>query len=129
VTTRLGAILRERNATYTSVADRAHLQPRTVRQLATGETPIDNVAVGTLRRIAAVLDVPITALIEPEMPFPGDRSLSRGARLSAAVRAVMWPQSEATYPSPVEHREPDEIATTPPEIFLADMSPIDARRG
>ena len=127
--TRLGAILRERNATYASVADRAHLQPRTVRQLATGETAIDNVAVGTVRRIAAALDVPVASLIEPDIPFPGDRSVSRGARLSAAIRAVMWPETALAYPSPAEHAEPDRIAVSSPEDFFADMPSLDASRG
>lgn len=127
--TRLGAILRERNATYSSVAERAHLQPRTVRQLATGETPIDSAAVGTVRRIAAALDVPVAALIEPDGPLPGDRSMSRGARLSAAIRTVMWPAERRSYPSPVEAAERDEIAATAPEEFFADMPPIDARGG
>jgi transcriptional regulator with XRE-family HTH domain len=127
--TRLGRMLRERNATYTSVAERAHLQPRTVRQLATGETAIDNVAVGTVRRIAAALEVPVATLIEPEAPFPGDESVSRGARLSAAVRAVMWPGTPVAYPSPVGSDEPDDIGATAPRDFFADMPPVDGRRG
>jgi transcriptional regulator with XRE-family HTH domain len=63
--TRLATILREQRTTYTAVAERAHLQPRTVRQLASGETPIDNATVGTVRRIAAALSLPVSALLEP----------------------------------------------------------------
>lgn len=127
--TRLASILEERNITYTSVAERAHLQPRTVRQLATGETPIDNVAVGTLRKIASALSMPLAVLLEPDLPFPGDGSLSRGARLSAAIREVMWSGTAAPYASPVEGGEPDEIAALPGDEFFADMPAIDARRG
>ncbi len=127
--TRLGAILEERNMTYAAVAERAHLQSRTVRQLATGETPVDNVAVGTVRRIAAALAVPVAALLEPDVPYPGDTSVSRGARLSAAIRAVMWPEAVVAYASPVERPERDEISAGSPADFFADMPAIDARRG
>lgn len=127
--TRLATILEERNLTYTAVAERAHLQPRTVRQLASGETPIDNVAVGTVRRIAAALSLPVSALLEPELAHPGDASLSRAARLSAAIREVMWPGAPVAYASPVEDTAPDEVAALPPDEFFADMPAIDARRG
>lgn len=130
--TRLASILEARNITYTAVAERAHLQPRTVRQLATGETAIDNVAVGTVRRIASALSVPLAELLEPELAFPGDGSLSRGARLSAAIREVMWSDAAAPYPSPVERDgrdEPDEIITRSAVDFFADMPVIDAHRG
>jgi transcriptional regulator with XRE-family HTH domain len=127
--TRLASILEARNITYTAVAERAHLQPRTVRQLATGETAIDNVAVGTVRRIASALSVPMAELLEPELPFPGDGSLSRGARLSAAIRQVMWSATPAPYPSPVERDDQDEIAALDGDDFFTDMPVIDARRG
>ena len=127
--TRLASILDDRNLSYTSVAERAHLQPRTIRQLASGETPIDNVAVGTVRKIAAALSVPVAALLEPEFAYPGDESLSRTSRLSAAIREVMWPDVPVAYVSPVEDTTPDDIATLSPDDFFADMPAIDARRG
>jgi transcriptional regulator with XRE-family HTH domain len=126
--TRLATILDERNMTYTAVATRARLQPRTVRQLATGETPIDNVTVGTVRRIAAALSVPVTAILEPDVPHPGDSTLSRTARLSAAIRSVMWPGQPVAYPSPVETAEADDIAGLAADEFFADMPAIDGRR-
>ena len=126
--TRLFTILYERNMTYTAVARRARLQPRTVRQLATGETPIDNVAVGTLRRIAAALSVPLSAIIEPDVPHPGDATLSRTARLSAAIRSVMWSGGPVAYASPVETAEADDIATLAADEFFADMPARDGRR-
>lgn len=127
--TRLATILDERKMSYTAVAERAHLQPRTVRQLASGETPIDNVAVGTVRKIAAALSLPVSALLEPELAHPGDASLSRAARLSAAIREVMWPGAPMPYVSPVEDTAPDEVATLSPDEFFADMPALDARRG
>ena len=127
--TRLATILDERNMSYTAVAERAHLQPRTVRQLASGETPIDNVAVGTVRKIAAALSLPVSALLEPELAHPGDAALSRAARLSVAIREVMWSGLPVAYVSPVEDTEPDDIASLSPDEFFADMPAIDARRG
>jgi transcriptional regulator with XRE-family HTH domain len=127
--TRLARMLAEQKMSYTTVAERAHLQPRTVRQLATGETPIDNVAVGTVRRIAAALSLPVAALLDPEMPLPGDVTLARADRLSAAIRAVMWPATPVAYRSPVEVPERDDIADTSPDEFFADMPVIDAGRG
>jgi len=127
--TRLATILGERNMSYTAVAERAHLQPRTVRQLASGETPIDNVAVGTVRKIAAALSLPVSALLEPELAHPGDAALSRAARLSVAIREVMWSGLPVAYVSPVEDTEPDDIASLSPDEFFADMPAIDARRG
>jgi transcriptional regulator with XRE-family HTH domain len=127
--TRLAIILDDRNLTYTAVAERAHLQPRTVRQLASGETPIDNVAVGTVRKIASALSLPVSALLEPELAYPGDASLSRAARLSAAIREVMWPETPRRYLSPVEDGAPDEVASLSADEFFADMPAIDARRG
>ena len=127
--TRLATILDDRNMSYTAVAERAHLQPRTVRQLASGEVPIDNVAVGTVRKIASALSLPISALLEPELAYPGDASLSRAARLSVAIREVMWPGVSVAYVSPVEDVAPDDIATLSPDEFFLDMPTIDARRG
>ena len=127
--TRLATILDDRNISYTAVAERAHLQPRTVRQLASGEMPIDNVAVGTVRKIASALSLPISALLEPELAYPGDASLSRTARLSGAIREVMWPGVSVAYVSPVEDVVPDDIATLSPDEFFVDMPTIDARRG
>jgi len=127
--TRLAAILSEQKMTYTAVASRAHLQARTVRQLATGETPIDNVAVGTVRRIAAALAIPVGVLMEPEVPYPGDTAMTRPARLSTAIREVMWSGVSVAYASPVETAEPDEISTASPDEFFADMPAVDDRRG
>ena len=127
--TRLASILDERNLSYTTVAERARLQPRTVRQLASGETAIDNVAVGTVRKIAAALSVPIAVLLEPDRAHPGAASLSRASRLSAAIREVMWSGTPVAYPSPVEDALRDGIADVSPDDFFADMPAIDARRG
>jgi transcriptional regulator with XRE-family HTH domain len=127
--TRLASILDDRNLSYTAVAERAHLQPRTIRQLASGETPIDNVAVGTVRKIASALSLPLSALLEPELAYPGDASTSRAARLSAAIREVMWPAAPRPYASPVETGPPDDIASLSANEFFADMPVIDARRG
>ena len=127
--TRLASILVDRNLSYTAVAERAHLQPRTVRQLASGETPIDNVAVGTVRKIASALSLPVSALLEPDLAYPGDASLSRAARLSAAIRMVMSPGTPVAYVSPVEDTAPDDIATLSPDEFFAHMPEMDARRG
>jgi hypothetical protein len=127
--TRLAAILDERKLTYAAVASRANLQARTVRQVATGETPIDHVAVGTLRRIAAVLSVPVATLIELDAARPGDPSLTRTSRLSSAIRELMWSGRAVGYPSPIESLEADGMAALPPDAFFADMPAIDARRG
>ena len=127
--TRLATILDDRNMSYTAVAERAHLQPRTVRQLASGEVPIDNVAVGTVRKIASALSLPISALLEPELAYPGDASLSRTTRLSVAIREVMWPGVSVAYVSPVEDVAPDDITTLSPDEFFVDMPTFDARRG
>jgi transcriptional regulator with XRE-family HTH domain len=127
--TRLASILDDRNLSYTAVAHRAHLQPRTIRQLASGETPIDNVAVGTVRKIASALSLPVSALLEPEFVYPGDASTTRAARLSAAIREVMWPKVPTPYVSPVETGAPDDIASLSAPEFFADMPVIDAHRG
>ena len=127
--TRLAHILAEQKLTYTTVAERANLQPRTVRRLATGETSLDNVSVGTVRRIASALSVPVSVLLEPRAPDPGDASLSREDRLSAAIRAVMWPAAPAAYGSPAEAGERDDIADLPPDAFFSAMPVIDAERG
>lgn len=126
---RLASILREQKTTYTAVAERAHLQPRTVRQIASGETPIDNVAVGTVRKIASALSVPVSALLEPELAHPGDASMPRGARLSAAIREVMWSGTPMPYASPIDGPEADEIAAVSPDEFFAHMPAVDGRRG
>ena len=127
--TQLGRILREQKATYTSVAERAGGQPRTVRLIATGDTPIDSVAVGTVRKIAEALAVPMSALLEPDPPAPGDESLARTTRLSAAIRSLVWPATAVPYPSPVEPGELDEMAVASPDDFFADMPRIDVGRG
>jgi len=127
--TKLGKVIRERGVSYTTVADRARLQPRTIRQLATGETPIDNVAVGTVRRIASALAVPVAMLLEEEALHPGDPSRSRAERLSDAVRVAMWPGAAAAYPSPVEAEARDDIADTTPDELFEGMTTINARRG
>lgn len=127
--TQLARILAERKTTYTLVAVRAQLQPRTVRQLATGETPIDNVAVGTVRKIAEALAVPITVLLEVDAVHPGDPERRRGERLSAAIRTLAWPTVPAPYPTPVEPGARDDVADLAPDDFFADMPPVDAQRG
>jgi len=80
--TRLAAILEDRNLTYADVAERAHLQPRTVRQIASVETPIDNVAVGRVRKIASALSIPVLC---PARPRSG---LSRRCLADAPCQAV-----------------------------------------
>jgi transcriptional regulator with XRE-family HTH domain len=127
--TRLAKILREQRATYAAVAARAELQPRTIRQLATGETPIENVAVGTVRKIATALSVPVSVLIEDDPVHPGDEALTRAERLSAAIRDVMWSRQPVPYISPVEAGPRDEIADLAPDEYFADMTPVDAGRG
>jgi len=127
--TRLSSIIEDRDVTYAALAARARLQPRTVRMLATGETPIDNVAVGTIRRIASALAVPVASLLEEEPVHPGDDSRSRTERLSAAIRDVMWARGASPYPSPVEAGGRDEIADLTPDEFFDGMPAIDARRG
>lgn len=127
--TRLAHVLREQKTTYAAVAARTRLQPRTIRQLATGETPIDNVAVGTVRKIAAALSVPVATLLEDDPLHPGDASRSRAERLSMAIRDAMWAQEPVAYVSPVEAGPRDDIADLAPEDFFADMAPLRARRG
>ena len=127
--TRLAHVLREQKVTYATVAARTRLQPRTIRQLATGETPIDNVAVGTVRKIAAALSVPVATLLEDDPLHPGDASRSRAERLSVAIRDAMWVQQPVAYVSPVESGPRDDIADLVPEDFFEDMAPLDARRG
>lgn len=90
---------------------------------------MDNVAVGTVRRIASALSLPISALLESELAYPGDASLSRAGRLSAAIREVMWPPTPTPYPSPVEHTAADDISDLSADEFFTDMPAIDARRG
>ena len=127
--TRLAHVMREQKATYTAVASRTHLQPRTIRQLATGETPIDKVAVGTVRKIAAALSVPIATLLEDDPVHPGDAARTDTERLSAAIRDVMWVRQPIPYASPVDTGPRDDIADTAPDDFFTDMPPHDARRG
>lgn len=57
-------------------------------------------AVGTVRKIAAALSLPVSVLLEPDLAY-----------------------------SPVEDTTPDDIATLSPGEFFADMPAIDARRG
>jgi transcriptional regulator with XRE-family HTH domain len=128
--TTLGSIIEERHITYAALAARARLQPRTVRAIATGETPLDRVSVGTIRRIAAALAIPVEVILEVDAPVhPGDAGQTRTARLSAAVREVMWPRGATPYPSPVESGGRDEIADLTADEFFSGMPPIDARRG
>ena len=127
--TKLRSIIEERDVTYASLAARAHLQPRTVRMLATGETPLDNVAVGTIRRLASALAIPVADLLEEDPVYPGDDSRPRTERLAIAIREVMWARGAAPYPSPVEASEDDEIADITPDELFARMPVIDDRRG
>ena len=127
--TRLALIFEKKQVTYAAVARRAHLQPRTIRQIATGATPLDNVPLGTVRKIAAALDVPVADLIEPELTLPGDDSMARGARLAAAIRSVMWPSEPLPYLTPVGDEEPDEIGALPADDYYGTMPVIDARAG
>lgn len=128
MTTRLAHLLAEQKATYASVAGKAGVQPRTLRQIATGETPLDSVQVGTVRRIAAALGVPPAALLNAESPAPGDPSMDRATRLSRAIADVMWSGSAVPYPTPVDDTT-DPLAGASPDDFFADMPVIDARRG
>lgn len=128
--TTLGSLIEERGITYASLAARAQLQPRTIRAIATGATPIDRVSVGTIRRIASALSVPMVVILEDRSPiYPGDADRTRVERLSAAVREVMWPVDERRHPSPIETDERDDIADLTPEEFFDGTVPIDARRG
>ena len=49
------------------------------------------------------------------------------ARLSVAIREVMWPAVSVTYVSPVEDVLRDDIATLSPDEFFVEMPAIDAR--
>lgn len=121
-------LMRRGGDTYASVARRSGLQARTVRMIATGETPIDRVSVGTIRQLASALGVSPAQLIEPEAPYPGDPSLARPERLARAVREVMWSETPpAYYPWPVEESA-DALARAEPPDFFADTEPIDADR-
>ena len=53
--TTLTDLIKERGQTYSSIARRTGLQARTVRMIATGETPMDRVSVGTVRQLAVAL--------------------------------------------------------------------------
>ena len=127
--TRLAAILSERNLTYISVATRAQVQARTIRQLATGETPMDQATVGTLRKIAFALSIPVGSLLENDQPLPGDPSMTRTERLSLALRNLAQPVMPVAFVSPVERLERDEIAVEPPDEFFAHMALLHADRG
>lgn len=81
----------------------------------------------TIRKIASALSIPAALLLEPEPVNPGDVSLSRAARLSSAIRQVMWSEVPMRYASPLEP-VPDDIASLSPDEFFADMPAIDARR-
>ena len=76
-------------------------------------------------RLAAVAD----AHMERGLPHPGDPTLYREARLSAAIREVMRSNDPAAYASSLETAEPDEIASLTPDEFFADMPAIDDRHG
>jgi transcriptional regulator with XRE-family HTH domain len=128
VTTRLAHILAEQKATYASVAGKAGVQPRTLRQIATGETSLDGVQVGTVRRIAAALGVSPAELIEPEPVKPGDLSIDRATRLSRAIHDLTWSGVPAPYPTPVDHLA-DRLAEVAPDDYFADMPAVDATRG
>ncbi len=127
--TRLQALMHEQRATYTQIATRAQLQPRTVRMLATGETALDNVSVNTVRRIASALSVPVATLLEEATAHSGDDSRPRSERLGAAIASTMWPTTRRAYLSPVEADAHDDIADANPDEFFAGMTPINARRG
>ncbi len=125
MTTRLAHILAEQKATYASVAREAGVQPRTLRQIATGETPMDSVQVGTVRRIASALGVSPESLIEPKTPRPGDPSLDRATRLSRAIADPAKPSMP--YPTPVDHFA-DPLADVSPDDFFAEMPPAQDQR-
>lgn len=128
--TQVANLIRQHGLTYASVAHRSGLQARTIRQIATGETPIDRVAVGTLRRIAAALEVPVAVLVEPGQRHPGDPTVTRSERLRRAIEHVMWGggAAPAPYPSPVEHLD-DPLAHVEPADFFAGARVIGADRG
>jgi transcriptional regulator with XRE-family HTH domain len=131
--TTLTGLIKERGQTYASIAHRTGLQARTVRMIATGETPMDRVSVGTVRQIAAALGVTTAELIEPAVPRPGDPMVFRSDRLAHAIREVMWGAGmPAAYPSPVESsvESPDDsLAGVEPADFFSATQTIDADRG
>jgi transcriptional regulator with XRE-family HTH domain len=125
----LTGLIKERGQTYASTAHRTGLQARTVRMIATGETPMDRVTVGTVRQIAAALGMTAAELIEPALPKPGDPAVSRSDRLAHAIREVMWgTAAPAAYPSPVESPD-DPLAHVEPADFFAGTQALDADRG
>jgi transcriptional regulator with XRE-family HTH domain len=127
--TTLTSLIKERGQTYASIAHRTGLQARTVRMIATGETPIDRVTVGTVRQIADALGVTAAELIEPALPLPGDPAVSRSDRLAHAIREVMWgTAAPQAYPSPVESPD-DPLAHAEPAGFFSGTQAIDADRG
>ena len=126
--TTLTSLIKERGQTYASVAHRTGLQARTVRMIATGETPIDRVTVGTVRQIADALGVTAAELIEPALPQPGDPAVARSDRLAHAIREVMWgAASPEAYPSPVEGMD-DPLAHAEPDDFFGGTGAVDADR-
>lgn len=127
--THLSTLIEQRGQTYASIARRSGLQARTIRMIATGETPMDRVSVGTVRQIAATLGVTAAELIEPAEYRPGDPAVSRSDRLAHAIREVMWGTSAPeAYPSPVESAD-DPLAHLEPADFFAGTRTIDADRG
>ena len=126
--THLADLMRQRGLTYASIAQRTGLQARTIRMIATGETPIDRISVGTARQLAGALGVTTAELIEPAQAQPGDASISRSERLSRAVRQVMWAgAAPADYPSPVEAAD-DPLAHVEPADFFSGAEAIDGDR-
>jgi transcriptional regulator with XRE-family HTH domain len=127
--THLTTLIEQRGQTYASIARRTGLQARTIRMIATGETPIDRVSVGTVRQIAATLGVTAAELIEPTAYRPGDPAVSRSDRLAHAIREVMWGTSAPeAYPSPVESAD-DPLAHVEPADLFSGARTIDADRG
>jgi transcriptional regulator with XRE-family HTH domain len=127
--TTLTGLIKERGQTYASIAHRTGLQARTVRMIATGETPMDRVTVGTVRQIAAALGVTAADLIGPAVPKPGDPEVTRSDRLAHAIREVMWgTAAPEAYPSPVESPD-DPLAHAEPPDFFAETKAVDADRG
>ena len=124
--TRLAPILDEQKLTYTTVAERAHLQPRPsgswppVRRPSTTSRWVP--CAGSPRPCRS----PSPHFSGQRLLFPGDVSVPRGRWISAAIRGVMWPDAATPYLSPVEGDDigeggqADEIGALPADEFFVD---------
>ena len=62
--TRLEAVRRSKKLTRKQLADLCGLNYRTIEAYEQGKNDINNAAIGTVKKNAAVLDVPIEAIID-----------------------------------------------------------------